>query len=135
MYKLNDNDSYCRFALLNFCRYISDDGLKKLNENGSICDVKELTKRALDVSFAHHIKQTSEYPIETKPKEKRTKKNTFFLGECVYVYNGVLHSGNKNIMMIISILRHGKMQNNIHTHTYIQRYLFKKACRVYIDAL
>ncbi|XP_031622509.1 tudor domain-containing protein 3 [Contarinia nasturtii] len=28
--------------------YISDDGLKKLNENGLIGDVKELTKRALD---------------------------------------------------------------------------------------
>lgn len=31
-------------------RFLSDDGLKKLNENGTINDVKELTKRALDVS-------------------------------------------------------------------------------------
>lgn len=34
-----------------FCRYLSEDGLKKLNENGLIGDVKELTKRALAVSF------------------------------------------------------------------------------------
>lgn len=33
------------------CRFISDEGLKKLNENGAIGDVKELTKRAKDVSI------------------------------------------------------------------------------------
>lgn len=37
--------------MMDFYRFLSEDGLKKLNENGLIGDVKELTKRALAVSF------------------------------------------------------------------------------------
>lgn len=31
-------------------RFIGEEGLKKISENGTITDVKELVKRALDVS-------------------------------------------------------------------------------------
>lgn len=31
-------------------RFIGDEGLKKISENGTVTDVKELVKRALDVS-------------------------------------------------------------------------------------
>lgn len=37
-------------------RYISEEGLKKLNENGAITDVKELIRLALDVSDEHFIR-------------------------------------------------------------------------------
>lgn len=32
------------------CRFIGEEGLKKISENGTVTDVKELVKRALDVS-------------------------------------------------------------------------------------
>lgn len=35
---------------LSIGRYVSEEGLKKLNENGATTDVKELIRRALDVS-------------------------------------------------------------------------------------
>lgn len=41
----SENNQY-----LIICRFISEDGLKKINENGLISDINELKKRALDVS-------------------------------------------------------------------------------------
>lgn len=40
------------FNAISHCRHLSEDGLKKISDEGSITDTKELVKRALDVSFA-----------------------------------------------------------------------------------
>lgn len=38
---------------LSFRRFISEEGLKKINDNGLVSDVKGLIKRALDVSISY----------------------------------------------------------------------------------
>lgn len=56
MHNLNrilHSDKLCIQTLsydLSIGRYVSEEGLKKLNENGATTDVKELIRRALDVS-------------------------------------------------------------------------------------
>lgn len=52
-----DNSQWSHLKLFTH-RFVGEEGLKKISENGTITDVKELVKRALDVSvyrFIHNL--------------------------------------------------------------------------------
>lgn len=49
-FKLKFNE-ICHNCICFVCRHLSEEGLKKISEDGKITNVKDLMKRALDVSF------------------------------------------------------------------------------------
>lgn len=49
-----DNSQWSHLKLFTH-RFVGEEGLKKISENGTITDVKELVKRALDVSVYRFI--------------------------------------------------------------------------------